>query len=116
MPTRCFAVQAIMGSRSGSTTRDVAPLCLRHGTPLSMSGRSRVVRRRSGLMSMKAPPDLRLDGTNVELGRDIIRNCGLNLIAADDPSGAAVKAVKEGRGWDRNQETDTKGAIECGQS
>jgi succinyl-CoA synthetase beta subunit len=41
---------------------------------------------------------VRLEGTNVELGKQIIRDSGLNVIAADDLNDAAKKivaAVKE---------------------
>ena len=44
------------------------------------------------------PLVVRLEGTNVELGRDIIRNSGLNVIAADDLSDAAQKIVKAVKG------------------
>jgi succinyl-CoA synthetase beta subunit len=41
---------------------------------------------------------VRLEGTNVELGREIIRNSGLNVIAANDLSDAAEKIVKAVKG------------------
>ncbi len=81
-----------------------------------MSGRSRAVIRHSGLKGIEAPPNVRLEGTNVEPGRNIIRNCGLYLIAADDPSDSADKAAKEGWQWDHHPETDTKGVTEWRQS
>jgi succinyl-CoA synthetase beta subunit len=49
-------------------------------------------------VGLQVPLVVRLEGTNVELGKDIIRNSGLNVIAADDLNDAAkkiVKAVKE---------------------
>ncbi|MCC6863189.1 MAG: ADP-forming succinate--CoA ligase subunit beta [Rhodobacteraceae bacterium] len=49
-------------------------------------------------VGLKVPLVVRLEGTNVELGKNIIRNSGLNVIAADNLSDAAqkiVKAVKE---------------------
>jgi succinyl-CoA synthetase beta subunit len=49
-------------------------------------------------VGLKVPLVVRLEGTNVELGRDIIRNSGLNVIAADDLSDAAEKVVKAVRG------------------
>jgi succinyl-CoA synthetase beta subunit len=49
-------------------------------------------------VGLKVPLVVRLEGTNVELGRDIIRNSGLNVIAADDLSDAAEKVVKGVRG------------------
>jgi len=49
-------------------------------------------------MGLTASAGVRLEGTNVDLGRDIIRNSGLNVIAADDLSDAAEKVVKAVRG------------------
>jgi succinyl-CoA synthetase beta subunit len=49
-------------------------------------------------VGLKVPLVVRLEGTNVELGREIIRNSGLNVIAADDLSDAAEKIVKAVRG------------------
>jgi len=49
-------------------------------------------------VGLKVPLVVRLEGTNVELGRDIIRNSGLNVIAADDLSDAAEKVVQAVRG------------------
>jgi succinyl-CoA synthetase beta subunit len=49
-------------------------------------------------VGLKVPLVVRLEGTNVELGRDIIRNSGLNVIAANDLSDAAEKVVKAVRG------------------
>lgn len=72
--------------------------------------------RRSGLMGMKAPPNLRLDCTIMEPGRDILCKSRPTLTAADNPSDAADNAVNLGRQWDRHRETDSKGAIECWQS
>jgi succinyl-CoA synthetase beta subunit len=49
-------------------------------------------------VGLKVPLVVRLEGTNVELGKDIIRKSGLNVIPADDLDDAAkkiVKAVKE---------------------
>jgi succinyl-CoA synthetase beta subunit len=37
---------------------------------------------------------VRLEGTNVELGKKIIRESGLNVIAADNLADAAEKIVK----------------------
>jgi len=44
------------------------------------------------------PLVVRLEGTNVEMGKEIIKNSGLNVIPADDLDDAAQKivaAVKE---------------------
>jgi succinyl-CoA synthetase beta subunit len=47
--------------------------------------------KKSGL---KVPLVVRLEGTNVEFGREIINNSGLNIISANDLDDAAHKAVK----------------------
>ncbi|MBP7240698.1 ADP-forming succinate--CoA ligase subunit beta [Amaricoccus sp.] len=47
---------------------------------------------------LKVPLVVRLEGTNVELGKKIIRESGLNVIAADDLSDAAEKIVKAVKG------------------
>ena len=49
-------------------------------------------------VGLKVPLVVRLEGTNVDLGKDIIRNSGLNVIAADNLSDAAQKIVKAVRG------------------
>jgi succinyl-CoA synthetase beta subunit len=49
-------------------------------------------------VGLQVPLVVRLEGTNVELGKDIIRKSGLNVLPADDLNDAAkkiVKAVKE---------------------
>ncbi|PZQ96734.1 MAG: ADP-forming succinate--CoA ligase subunit beta [Cereibacter sphaeroides] len=45
-------------------------------------------------VGLKVPLVVRLEGTNVELGKEIIKNSGLNVIAADNLSDAAEKIVK----------------------
>lgn len=48
-------------------------------------------------VGLDVPLVVRLEGTNVEMGKEIIRNSGLNVIAADnlsDGAGKIVKAVK----------------------
>jgi len=50
-------------------------------------------------MGLKVPLVVRLEGTNVDLGKKIIRDSGLNVIPADDLDDAAqkiVNAVKKG--------------------
>jgi len=50
-------------------------------------------------VGLKVPLVVRLEGTNVELGKKIIRESGLNVIPADDLDDAAqkvVSAVKKG--------------------
>ena len=44
------------------------------------------------------PLVVRLEGTNVELGKEIIRNSGLNVIAGDNLADAAQKIVKAVKG------------------
>ncbi len=41
---------------------------------------------------------MRLEGTNFDLGKEIIAKSGLNVIAADDLSDAAEKIVKAVKG------------------
>jgi len=51
-------------------------------------------------VGLKVPLVVRLEGTNVQQGKDIINTSGLNVIPADDLSDAAekiVKAVKEAK-------------------
>ena len=51
-------------------------------------------------VGLKVPLVVRLEGTNVDLGKKIIRDSGLNVIPADDLDDAAQKivtAVKKGR-------------------
>jgi succinyl-CoA synthetase beta subunit len=51
-------------------------------------------------VGLKVPLVVRLEGTNVEIGKTIIRESGLNVIPADDLDDAAQKivtAVKKGR-------------------
>ncbi len=49
-------------------------------------------------VGLKVPLVVRLEGTNVELGKEIIRNSGLNVIAADNLSDAAQKIVSAVKG------------------
>jgi succinyl-CoA synthetase beta subunit len=49
-------------------------------------------------VGLKVPLVVRLEGTNVDLGKDIINKSGLNVIAADDLSDAAQKIVKAVKG------------------
>ena len=44
-------------------------------------------------LGLKVPLVVRLEGTNVEAGKAILRSSGLNIIAADDLDDAAKKAV-----------------------
>ena len=44
-------------------------------------------------VGLQVPLVVRLEGTNVEQGKDIIRNSGLNVISADDLDDAAQKIV-----------------------
>ena len=49
-------------------------------------------------MGITVPLVVRLEGTYVEQGKEIIRNSGLNVIPADDLSDGAEKIVKAVRG------------------
>ncbi|RMH52634.1 MAG: ADP-forming succinate--CoA ligase subunit beta [Alphaproteobacteria bacterium] len=49
-------------------------------------------------VGLKVPLVVRLEGTNVELGRKILAESGLNVIAADDLADAAKKIVKAVKG------------------
>jgi succinyl-CoA synthetase beta subunit len=49
-------------------------------------------------VGLQVPLVVRLEGTNVELGKKIIAESGLNVIAADDLSDAAGKIVKAVKG------------------
>ena len=49
-------------------------------------------------LSLKVPLVVRLEGTNAELGKKIINESGLNVIAANDLSDGAEKIVKAVRG------------------
>jgi succinyl-CoA synthetase beta subunit len=45
-------------------------------------------------VGVNVPLVVRLEGTNVEEGKRIIRDSGLTIITADDLDDAATKAVK----------------------
>ncbi|MFC2970364.1 ADP-forming succinate--CoA ligase subunit beta [Acidimangrovimonas pyrenivorans] len=49
-------------------------------------------------VGLQVPLVVRLEGTNVDLGKEIISTSGLNVIAADDLSDAAEKIVKAVKG------------------
>ncbi len=49
-------------------------------------------------VGLKVPLVVRLEGTNVELGKEIIKNSGLNVIAADNLADGAQKIVKAVKG------------------
>ncbi|MBV9635705.1 MAG: ADP-forming succinate--CoA ligase subunit beta [Methylobacteriaceae bacterium] len=49
-------------------------------------------------VGLKVPLVVRLEGTNVDLGKKILRESGLNVIPADDLDDAAQKVVKAVRG------------------
>ena len=67
-------------------------------------------------VGLAASAGVRLEGTILEPGRDILGKSRPTLTAADNPNDAADTAVNLGRRWDRQRETDSKGAIECRQS
>jgi succinyl-CoA synthetase beta subunit len=45
-------------------------------------------------VGVSVPLIVRLEGTNVEKGKEILRNSDVDIIAADDLDDAAVKAVQ----------------------
>jgi len=49
-------------------------------------------------VGLKVPLVVRLEGTNVEQGKDIINNSGLDVIAADNLRDGAAKIVKAVKG------------------
>ena len=49
-------------------------------------------------VGLQVPLVVRLEGTNVELGKQILRDSGLNVIPADDLEDAARKIVAAVRG------------------
>jgi succinyl-CoA synthetase beta subunit len=49
-------------------------------------------------VGLKVPLVVRLEGTNVDLGKEIIKKSGLNVISADDLDDAAQKIVKAVKG------------------
>ena len=49
-------------------------------------------------VGLSVPLVVRLEGTNVDRGKDIINQSGLNVIAADNLSDAAKKIVKAVKG------------------
>ena len=46
-------------------------------------------------VSLEVPLVVRLEGTNVEKGKEIINSSGLNVISADNLNDAAAKIVAE---------------------
>ena len=50
------------------------------------------------IVGLNIPLVVRLDGTNVEQGKQIIRESGLNIIPANDMKDAVMKAVNSIRG------------------
>ena len=49
-------------------------------------------------VGLQVPLVVRLEGTNVELGKQIIAESGLNVVSANDLSDGAEKIVKAVRG------------------
>ncbi len=50
-------------------------------------------------VGLQVPLVVRLEGTNVELGREILKNSGLNIISATSMKDAAIKAVEAVRNY-----------------
>jgi succinyl-CoA synthetase beta subunit len=49
-------------------------------------------------MNVKVPVVVRLEGTNVEKGKELLKQSGLNLIVADSLKDAAIKVVNASKG------------------
>jgi succinyl-CoA synthetase beta subunit len=49
-------------------------------------------------VDVKGPVVVRLEGTNVEIGKELLRNSGLAIIAADDINDGAAKVVAAAKG------------------
>lgn len=49
-------------------------------------------------VGIKIPLVVRLEGTNVEKGKEILKNSGISIIAANDLDDAAIKAVQAIKG------------------
>ena len=49
-------------------------------------------------VGLQVPLVVRLEGTNVEQGKQIVRDSGLNVLPADDLDDAAQKIVKAVKG------------------
>lgn len=49
-------------------------------------------------MDIKVPLVVRLEGTNVDKGKELLKNSGLAIVSADDLTDAAQKAVAEAKG------------------
>ena len=45
-------------------------------------------------LSIQVPLVVRLEGTNVDLGKEILNKSGLSIISADNLEDAALKAVR----------------------
>ncbi len=50
-------------------------------------------------VGLQVPLVVRLEGTNVELGREILKNSGLNIISATSMKDAAIKVVEAARNY-----------------
>ncbi len=59
-------------------------------------------------LKLSVPLVVRLEGTNVELGRELLKESGLALIAADDLADAAQKAVAAARVSSKSQAPNPK--------
>jgi succinyl-CoA synthetase beta subunit len=49
-------------------------------------------------VGVNVPVVVRLEGTNAELGRDVLKNSGLDIIAAESLTDAAEKVVAAAEG------------------
>ena len=64
-------------------------------------------------VGLQVPLVVRLEGTNVEKGKDIINNSGLDVIAADDLKDGAKKIVKAEKGYVMAVLIDEKTKVIC---
>jgi succinyl-CoA synthetase beta subunit len=61
-------------------------------------------------LKLSVPLVVRLEGTNVELGKKKIAESGLAVIAADDLADAAQKVVKAARDATENRKSQNPGS------
>ena len=87
--TEAFKIISVRPEREGHSRQH---LRRHHALRHHRRGHHRRGPRRS---SFQVPLVVRLEGTNVELGKDIIKKSGLQVIPADNLADAAEKIVRE---------------------
>lgn len=60
---------------------------------MCISGVNAELARRTGQVGVKVPLIVRLEGTNVERGKQILQDSDVQVVTADDLDDAALKAV-----------------------